>query len=340
MSDLKRGGAPARPKSKRIVKPKKLTGTEQDSGLEESAVAKSENAEPVRGSAIDDSTGFYLDEDGDLDPDIEMISELVSGQPLPLDVTSISSRAADEGASENPIRDTRRTEKYEVAPTSVESRPAANPPAPPAPKVSYKSSDFYLTQVYFDRGQNKFIGYTLEFPEIRSQGITKEQAYAELERKLEGHLAGLRNRGETIPEAFYAKSYPPLMQLPISQNLFRRLDLLSRQEKQSVEVLVVELLTQALERRYQPGGRMSSGQPQRSDRQPSSGGDRDRDRSSGNRHSGQQNQGNNNRRGQQQSRRPQGRGGYHESLDNKENFLEYVRNLEKSGGGAGNWRKK
>lgn len=225
------------------------------------------------------------------------------------------------------------------------SLPDRDHPEGDAPRVSYKPSDFYLSQVYFDRGQNQFVAHVLEFPEVKVVAGTKEQAYKDLERKLEGHLASLRNRGEQVPDAAHVKHYPEKLEVPISQNLYRRLDILSRQEKQSLESLVTELLTHAMDKRHggRSGGHQAQSHGERHERhERGHGRDRDRDRGGNrDRREDRDNRGNrhqNNRGGQQ--RRPQGRG-YHESLENRENFLEYVRNLEKSGGGAGGgWRKK
>lgn len=260
-------------------------------------------------------------------------------------------RPNDRSDDRNDDRDHHDDHRNEVR--AEERRPATEPeasrPEGDAPKVSYKPSDFYLSQCYFDRAQNKFIAHVLEFPEVKVTGNTKEQAYKDLERKLEGHLAGMRNRGEQVPDAAHVKHYPEKLEVPVSQTLYRRLDILSRQEKQSLESLVTELLTHAMDKRHGGGGRSGGHQAQshgerherhdRNDRDRGHGRDRDR---GGNRdrHEDRDNRGNrhqNNRGGQ--NRRPQGRG-YHESLENKENFLEYVRNLEKSGGGAGGWRKK
>ena len=103
--------------------------------------------------------------------------------------------------------------------------------APVAPQMRFRPSDEYAFQVYYDRGARSFCGTVLEFPDLKATGTSKQDVVEELESQLEIHLQDLKRRGETTPEAFFARRYPEVLEAHISPTLFRRLDLLSRQEK-------------------------------------------------------------------------------------------------------------
>lgn len=175
-----------------------------------------------------------------------------------------------------------------------------------------RPSDEYLLQVYYDKGARAFIGSVLEFPEIKSSGNSREGVIRDLETKINNSLENMRRRNEVLPEGFFNRRQPEKIEVKVSQSLFRRLEILARAEKVGVDQLLPELITAALERRAD-----KRPEPQR---QPQPQHNRDRDHR-GNRQGGQ---------------RHGGRGrNYHETMDSRENFMEYVRNLEK-----GNFRKK
>jgi len=144
----------------------------------------------------------------------------------------------------------------------------------------------------------------------------------ELEGRLEDHLHGLKRDRKPVPEAVYSRRYPERLEVRVSQSLYRRLDLQSRAEKVGLDQLVTELLTQALDRKTEaPRQQHQQQHHQRHDRNER----HDRHEKGGNRH----HQGGGHRHGAGRGR------GYQETMDNRENFMEYVRNLEK-----GNFRKK
>lgn len=177
-------------------------------------------------------------------------------------------------------------------------------------KVS-RPCDEYLLQVYFDKGAKAFIGTVLEFPEIKSSGNSREGVLQDLENKVNNTLENLKRRQEVLPEGYFNRRQPEKVEVKLSQGLFRRLEILAQAEKVGVEQLLPELIAAAMERRTE-----KRPEPQRQP-QPS----RDRDHRGNQRHSGQRHGGRNRN--------------FHETMDSRENFMEYVRNLEK-----GNWRKK
>lgn len=193
--------------------------------------------------------------------------------------------------------------------------------------------DEYAIQVYFDKTENQFVGTVLEFPEIRILGPKKDIVIAEIEQRLEQHLFQQKKRNETPVEPFFLKTYPQKLELEISRGLYRRLDVLSRLEKTPIDRLILELISQALGKRFDNPGTRSAGHHERHERHEHRG-------QNNNRHHNNQNQRNqnyNNNNSNNNNRRNQNRN-FHETMENRENFLEYVRNLEK--GNTGGWRKK
>lgn len=173
----------------------------------------------------------------------------------------------------------------------------------------------YSTVIRFDRSSRQFIAHVVEFPDLKATGSNKDSVIRDIEERLEDHISDLKREGRKLPEAIQSRRYPERLEVRVSQNLQRRLDLVSRQEKVGLDQLVTELLTNALDRRSEPP---------RGERQGGGG------QNHGNRHGGNQ---------QQQQRHPQHggrRGGrnFHETMESRENFMEYVRNLEK-----GNFKK-
>lgn len=203
-----------------------------------------------------------------------------------------------------------------------------------------KPTDEYLLQVYFDKNGRTYHASVLEFPEIKATGTNREGVVRDLENRLNNHLQNLRRRNEPVPEGFHNRKAIELMEIRVSQTLFRKLEQLSRLERVPMDQLVSELLTAAVERRGEKQHGHGQGQGQRPQHQQQQHRDRDRDRDRGRGDRDRDNVGNQ-RGGQQGNPRQQGgrhgggRRGYQESLENRENFMEYVRNLEK-----GNWRKR
>jgi len=203
---------------------------------------------------------------------------------------------------------------------STSARSESNSGRGPAPRnreegggSKPKGGDEYSIQCHFDRNSRQFNAFVSEFPEVKASAGRRDAAVLEVERKLDQHLANFKRRNESLPEPFSSRRYPERLEVNLSQGLYRRLDWLSRHEKVALEQLVSEILAAGVEKRLEPPKapeRRSQHQSQNQNQQP--------------RHS-------HNRRGGNQNRN------YHDTMDNRENFMEYVRNLEK---GGGNWRKK
>jgi hypothetical protein len=176
-------------------------------------------------------------------------------------------------------------------------------------------ADIYTLQVFFDQEEGVYRAGFLEFPEFRVSEVSRKDAIYGAEDKLYSHLAALRQSGQPVPQPIRSREFPTHLDLPISQTLFRKLEARRYQERVSLEHLVTELLTAAVDRKADSQDRHGGG---------GGGGGRGGNRNHPNQSKGQRSQ--------------SGRGGgrrsanYHETMDSRENFMEYVRNLEKGGG--------
>lgn len=203
------------------------------------------------------------------------------------------------------------------SPSSVTTAPSVSGKVAP-----FKTGDDYTVLVHYDKHTRLFVGEVAEFPRLSASGISREEVIRDLNIKLEDYIEDIRHQVAHLPEPIYSRQYPEKIEISLSQSLFRKLDLLSRQEKVALEKLISELLASSIERRF--GG--SPGEKRFQPQQPLSnqGGERQPQAPSHNRHGG------GNRHGGRGRHQPGG-------VDSRENFLEYVRSLEK---GGGNWRKK
>lgn len=188
-------------------------------------------------------------------------------------------------------------------------------PAPRGNEAKSMPWEVYLTQISFDSSRGRYVGQVVELPEIRVEERTRQAAWEALEALLEDHVEVMRARGEPLPEPLTGKRYPDTLEVPLSQSLYRKLDALSKRERVSLDQIATELIAAAIE------GRNSSQRAQ----PPAKGGNEGRQQGGG---------------GGGRGRRPEGGGGqrgggrydYHQTMSSRENFLEYVRNLEKRGG--------
>jgi predicted RNase H-like HicB family nuclease len=146
--------------------------------------------------------------------------------------------------------------------------------------------------------------YVARAPELEScsaEGATRADAVAKLEEEIAAQVENMEAQGIEIP--------PPIEQLEeldgkltlnVSSSLHRELTFLAKAENVDVETLVIELLARGVSQRW--GG--ARGARPRSESGP---------------------------------RRSDGTGSrYHNIMENRADFIEYVRSLEKTGQGGGN----
>jgi len=196
------------------------------------------------------------------------------------------------------------------APPQGHQEPRAAEQKPSAP---YKEGDDYTFLVRYDRGTRLFTGSVAEISDCKTTGLSREEVLKDLKIKLEDYLEDHRHQGG-LPEPIFTRQYPEKLNVTVSQSVYRKLDLLSRMEKVALDQVVVELLSSAVDRRLETG---KGGQKHHQPNQPQ----QQRHQHHGNRHGG----------GHGRNRHSQG------NLDSRENFMEYVRNLEKGGGNR--WKK-
>jgi predicted HicB family RNase H-like nuclease len=187
----------------------------------------------------------------------------------------------------------------------------------------------YRVLVSFDRERNVFHARTPELEHLSGEGATRAESMTRLEEEIDAQLANMLAAGTPPPRALDDVEYSGEVQAKISRGLHRDLAHLARAEGVELGQIVSELLSAALTQR-QGGGR--GARPGRAAAEPS---DDIGNRADGNR---QENHRDGNR--SDGNRRPFGRGGMPAgALDDRANFIEYVRGLDHNGprgnGGGG-----
>lgn len=227
-----------------------------------------------------------------------------------------------EGQPSPPVQTSVETAAHVRAPDVSGPVPRPTPTAEP----TGPESD-YTVQCFFDKTKRQFVSEVVEFPDVRAIGISREAANKSVEALLIEKVDELRDRGESLPEALNVRRYPDRLEVGISQGLYRKLDRLSRSERVGLDELVNELLSVAIDRRTESFRPQADRRPPQPQPQP--------DRQQRPPHHQQQQH--SQRHQHRNSGRPQGRQ-YHNTMQNRESFIDYVRNLEKNQGGG--WKKR
>lgn len=180
----------------------------------------------------------------------------------------------------------------------------------------------YRVIVTFDGERKLFAARAPELEHCTAEGATRAEAIAKAEEEIDAQLANMLSHGSTPPRAVDEEIFSGEVGAKISKGLHRDLTYQARTEGIELDQLVGELLASALE------GRRHTQRAQRSgNRQPTESMPHD---NIGNRHDGGQ------RRGGFSGG---GRGYSPQILDDRANFIEYVRGLENGGfqqrGGGG-----
>ncbi len=267
---------------------------------------------------------------------VEVASEVALAETAPV-VAELNSKAVETPVAatetdwpeqEDPDSIGNRLEPGMMSLTEVALR------APQRSSVHAEPGEEYSLSLHFDKAAGQYVASILEFPEVTVTGPNRANVLLELQDKLETEMITVKKNGGNLPEPIQAKKYPEVLEIPVSQGLFRKLDVLSRQEKVALEKLVSEILASSVEKRFE-SKRSGESRPAQnysnSNHQP-------RHNNNNNQNRDQRHNNNNNRdnRNHQQNRRPQGYA--NASMGGQDNFMEYVRNLEK-GGGPG-WKKR
>lgn len=159
-----------------------------------------------------------------------------------------------------------------------------------------------------DEPQSGFVASAPELPQCRAEGETRADAVARLEEEISSCLQNMEEQGVVPPVPLDTETYSGELTVKVSPALHSDLVWAAREAGVSLEVLLTEVLTRGVSR-----GR--GGRPRASD----GSGNR---RSEGGHRSG---------RGSQDRR-------YHDIMENRADFIEYVRQLDREprrGGGRG-----
>ncbi|HEY2745085.1 MAG TPA: hypothetical protein VGL86_10700, partial [Polyangia bacterium] len=172
----------------------------------------------------------------------------------------------------------------------------------------------YRATVTFDSERKIFSARAPELEHCSGEGATRAEAIAKLEEEIDAQLANILSHGSTPPRAVDEETFSGEISAKISKLLHRDLAYQARSEGIDLDQLVGELLSAAMESRKQHRGARSGNSRPREDQQPHD--------NVGNRFDG----------GGGRQRGFGGRGNNAHLLDDRANFIEYVRGLEQQGG--------
>lgn len=170
----------------------------------------------------------------------------------------------------------------------------------------------YRATVTFDSERKLFVARAPELEHCSAEGATRADALAKLEEEIDAQLANMLSHGSTPPRAVDEETFSGEISAKVSKLLHRDLAYQARSEGIDIDHLVGELLAAAMESRKQTRGVRSGNSRPREDSQPHD--------NVGNRFDGGRNRGFG------------GRGNNAHLLDDRANFIEYVRGLEQQGG--------
>jgi predicted RNase H-like HicB family nuclease len=172
----------------------------------------------------------------------------------------------------------------------------------------------YRVIVSYDADRKVFSARAPELEHCTAEGATRADAIARVEEEIDAQLANMLSHGSTPPRSVDEEVYSGEVSARVSRLLHRDLAYHARFEGVELDHLVGELLSSALEARRQTRAPRSGNRPPAEQQPPSD--------NIGNRHDG----------GPRRQGGFGGRGQYHAVMDDRANFIEYVRGLEQSGG--------
>jgi predicted RNase H-like HicB family nuclease len=170
----------------------------------------------------------------------------------------------------------------------------------------------YRVIVTFDGERKLFVARAPELEHCTAEGSTRAEAIGKVEEEIDAQLANMLSHGSTPPRAVDEEVFSGEVSAKISKTLHRDLTYQARTEGIDLDHLVGELLAASMEGRKQTQRGMRAGNRQPSESMPHD--------NIGNRHDGNQRRGG------------FGRGYAPQILDDRANFIEYVRGLENNGG--------
>ena len=182
----------------------------------------------------------------------------------------------------------------------------------------------YRVMVRFD--QDHFVARVPELG-LSADGATRAEAIAKLEQEVEARIQQAAD-GEALPPPIDATEVKGTLELRLPQSIVRDLAFFAAQDDSTVEALAAALIARGLGALDGRGQQRRPAPPRDAERAQPTG-----DGQASSRPAERQD------RGGDRGDRPRGRGGdrrregYRPELDDKANFLEYLRGLDKGGGG-------
>ncbi len=174
------------------------------------------------------------------------------------------------------------------------------------------SEQKYRVVIGFDPEKECYVARAPELESCSAEAETAEGALTALNTEIEAQIVNIKEAGGRVPTPLVDEDHSGEVTLKISKTMHRELAWLARLEELPEEQIASELFQAALSYRLSQNPRRSrpnqGGQGRGQGRGQSQGGQRGRGRGG------------------------QGRGRYHEIMDDRANFIEYVRGLEQGGG--------
>jgi predicted RNase H-like HicB family nuclease len=189
------------------------------------------------------------------------------------------------------------------------------------------AKDHYRILLSHDAARDVYLAHAPELGDCRAEGPTRAEAIAHVEEEITAQIDNLRDAGREAPRPLDQEPLSGELQAQISPTLRRELLWQAQVEGIDLGQLVGELLAAALERRQMA-------RPPRPRTQPQAGGQPRAERDG----NGQQPLADGERRpplrDDRGGRLREGQGArYHGIMEDRANFIEYVRSLESGGGG-------
>ncbi len=156
----------------------------------------------------------------------------------------------------------------------------------------------YRIVISYSEAKQAFVADAPELEHCQAEGATRAEASAKLEEEIAAQVENIRAQGLDLPPPIDTRDFDGNLTLKVSPTLHRELVFMARAEGIELEPLLNELLTRSVSNRWS-GGR-----------------------------------GRGPREGGRPPRREEGQGSrYHNIMENRADFIEYVRGLETAGGG-------
>ncbi|MDB4966084.1 MAG: hypothetical protein JWN44_1773 [Myxococcales bacterium] len=174
----------------------------------------------------------------------------------------------------------------------------------------------YRATLSFDTDRKVFIARAPELEHCSGEGATRAEALVKLEEEIDAQLANMLSHGSTPPRAVDEETFSGEITAKVSKQLHRDLMYQARSEGIEIDQLVGELLAAAMESRKQHRSVRGGNSRPREDHQPND--------NVGNRFDGGG--------GARPQRGFAGRGNNAHLLDDRANFIEYVRGLDQGSG--------